>query len=338
MEAATAQVPQVSKRLYRNNTGGWVGVIQLDHQGAEKGVNIEPFGTIWLSDAEVILTARAPVRPQDNPFEEQVFWVRDQATGERREMRIRPVTLESNDARYVPANDRYVPPHINEHEGRAMATAAATGAEPESVSVGSAVAERTAQIIAEAQPSMQAATETAPPEAGPPSTGSASPSPAAPPAPVHAAPEQPGPPLRTDTPSGPPSAPRTGLSGESSMRPPTSEAESWVREAPAPGQVLAGSLSGSNEGASAGGDPTLVQPGDAVHVPQNAPVPPMTPGAAAGEEHAAAVDPQVGEETGAARPPAQPQPEGEFASREEVGSPNAPTQVQPEGGDSGLIG
>ena len=46
----------------------------------------------------------------------------------------------------------------------------------------------------------------------------------------------------------------------------------------------------------------------------------------ASEETAAVVDPKIGEETGAAKSPSGPAPEGEFAQAEEVGSPDAATQ------------
>jgi hypothetical protein len=105
MEAAS--VPQ--KYLVRNNTAGWVGVVRLDHRGEEKGQAIEPFGSVWLTELEMICTARAPKLPEDNPFEEQTLLLTNPETGSREEFRVRPLSLERDGARYTPAEDRYVP-------------------------------------------------------------------------------------------------------------------------------------------------------------------------------------------------------------------------------------
>src|SRR5438270_9482660 len=107
MEAAT-QVPQ--KYAVQNNTAGWVGVVKLDHRGEERGEAVEPYGTVWLSEVEMICTARAPKLPEDNPFEEQVFIVSNPETGAREEHRVRPLSLMRDGRRYTPAEERYVPP------------------------------------------------------------------------------------------------------------------------------------------------------------------------------------------------------------------------------------
>lgn len=329
----SGQVQQLLKRQYRNNTGGWLGVVTLDHKGEEQGVNVEPFGTVWLSDAEAILTARASRRAEDNPFEEQTFVMQDPETSKRKEVAVRPLTLEGDGERYVPANDRYVPDVVNEAEGRVLAAAAALADTPANVSVGHAVAERSAEIEAEAAGSvrpMTVSTQEAPPEAGPLSTGSPAPSEGAPPAPPVAPQAAPVPPVRSEPPATPATAPAQGLAG--SAGPPSdssveadAEAQSWAAEPEAPGQVLAGALGGSDDVPQVAGDPTLPQPGDGVQAPAQAA--PQQPGAvpAAEEEHAARVDPSVGEETGQARPPTGEPPEGEYARAEEVGSPDAPT-------------
>lgn len=358
MEASQVQavedVPQVKKRLYRNNTGGYVGVVVLDHKGEEQGTNIDPHGTIWLSDAEAILTARAPRRPEDNPFEEQSFITQDPETGRRMEIKMRPVTLVTGEHRYTPAADRYLP-HLMEDvdaEARAHVEAQAHGHDAPSATTG-ATAERARQVEREGtdRPApvrdMEQAQATPPPETVPPSTGSSAPAEGALPTPPTVPPTAVVPPVRQEpAPQG--AAPQTGLAGTGG--PPsdrsaaaTEEGQSWVQEPEAPGQVLSGALGGSDEGAAdQAADPTQPQAADQV---QNRPqAAPQTPGGTdvgeryvpGQEEHAARVDPQVGEETGQAAAPSGPATEGEFARAEEVGSPDAPAA---EGNDDApLIG
>lgn len=342
MEAGT--VPQIEKRQYKNNTGGYLGVVVLDPNGNERGVNVDPYGTIWLSDAEAILTARAPQRAEDNPFEEQVFIVQDPETQMRREVRVRPLELVHGGDRYTPAQDRYVP-HIMEAgdvDAARMAHVeqAAKADEPANVTAGEAVAERSAEVMANASRPVQR--ERAPrevPVAMPKSTGSQTPDHTPPPPRADAVPLAPSaPPVRHEPPAAPPQAP-PALAGREDPPEAATEPQSWTGEPEAPGQVLSGSLSGSDEPAPGptASDPTMPQPGDTVaqHGPPNATVTP--PGAVPQprtEEHAQAVDPAVGEETGQARPPAGAAPEGEYASREEVGSPDAAAVEE----DEGLIG
>lgn len=66
MEVATA--PAGLKDEFRNETKGFVGVITIDPQGNQKGVAVRPGNSIWLSEAEQILTANAPRLDKDNPF------------------------------------------------------------------------------------------------------------------------------------------------------------------------------------------------------------------------------------------------------------------------------
>lgn len=248
MEAEQVQAPQVAKRLYRNNTGGFVGVVQLNHRGDEEGVNIEPYGTIWLSDVEATLTARAPRDPANNPFEEQMMVRPNPDTGEIEEVRLRPVTLVSDEERYVPSQDRYVPTGVDQ-----------SAALPPSPEVLAREQHERSQPAGQPPPASAAPVVAAPPVQ---SGGAASPPPAAAP--------------------GEPDAP-----------------ESWNVPPEAPGQVLAGSLAGGDvEDEVAAAQPPSV----------HAQAAPQTPGA-------------VPEETGAAKPPAGPPPEGEYARAEEVGSP-----------------
>lgn len=308
MEATTVpQSQQQDKFLVRNNTAGYIGVIEIDHRGEELGVNIEPFGARWMTEAEMVATARAPRDPSDNPFEEQTYWRQDPETQRRESFKLRPLTLETDSDRFVPSNERYVP---------------------------------TQDAPQDSSPAVEQQEAKAPsPSEAPPSTGSQADAPApAPEAPV-AAQDAPGPALRTQA-GTPATEASTGLSG--AQAPPggaeRDEAESWVQPPERPGEVVAGSLSGADEpppeeAAEAAGDPTDHPQGER-HVPVagQAQAAPQTPGA---EEHAA-VDQDIGEETGAAKPPAQRQPEGEFARAEEVGSPEAPEAD--DGDDATLVG
>jgi hypothetical protein len=291
MEAATVPgAEQLEKRLYRNNTAGYLGVVKLDHKGDPYGENVDPHGTVWLSDAEATLTARAPRKPEDNPFEEQMFVMQDSETGRREEVPMRPLTLADDDGRFVP-DERYTPTQA-EREAQAQAT-------------------RPVQHSA-------AASDAAPP--APPSTGSENAQSVPPPTPPVAPQTAAVPSPRSERAPLSSPAPEAGISGAHVATEADEPVESWTEPPAAPGQVLTGSLAGDDgptdapdatNHPGAGNGPTA---GQAQAAPQQ-------PGA---EEHAAAVDPAVGEETGAARPPVQPQPEGEYAQAEEVGSPDAP--------------
>lgn len=315
---ASATVPQVAKREYRNNTSGWIGVVILDHNGQEQGVNIEPGGTRWLSDAEAILTARAPQRPEDNPFLEREYQVTD-TNGTRRMVKMRPLELVSDRTKDMYASDRFVPGITDDAEARAMTERAAR--EGTDGPITPAMTAREREITAPAMRQHQEdPTQLVP---APKSTG-------APPAPQTAPPAAPAP--------GPvPPVAGQQLEGRSDGPSEPDEPESWTEPPEAPGQVLPGSLGGDDGIGEDQGDPTEPKPGDG---PRNVPqAVPETVGAQLGaEEHAQRVDPKVGEETGAAKPPAQPQPEGEFASREEVGSPDAPEAHEDDDDSSGLIG
>jgi hypothetical protein len=331
-----ASVAQLLKRQYRNNTAGWLGVVILDHKGEEQGVNIEPYGTRWLSDAEAILTARAPRRPEDNPFEEQMFVMQD-SNGTRQEVAMRPLELVSAGSS-MPAEERYVPHLVDDATGRVLADAASRGDEDgPMVMTNGSVAARMAEIV-EGGPAQRTvpgdvvAGTTATPQTSGSQAPGGSPAP-----PVTAAPSGPVPPVRQE-PAPQPASP-TGLSGAAGAPAGTAGDEaavqSWDTGPEAPGVVLRGSLGGDNTPppaatAAAAPDPTLPAAGDGPGVAPQAPAPPAAPQAGT-EEHAAAVDPSIGEETGAARPPVAAQPEGEFAQAEEVGSPDAPAANDNEG-------
>jgi hypothetical protein len=130
MEAAS--IPTIQKQQFRNNTRGWIGAVSIGPKGDEKGVAIEPGGTVWLSQAEQILTANAPRRAEDNPFLPQPFVWFDPETGERNEETVTPLTAISED-RFVPASERPIPGTVAESGAgqAAVAQAAATGDSPE---------------------------------------------------------------------------------------------------------------------------------------------------------------------------------------------------------------
>lgn len=308
MDQSVADVPQIRKKQYKNNTAGWLGVVILDHNGQEQGVNVEPLGYVWLSDAEAILTARAPRDPRDNPFEERTFVVQDPATQMRSEIQMRPLVLVSEEGRDMLATDRYVPGIVDPAQARAEMERAAHSGEGQTTP---AAVAREREVVR--------STPT------PPSTG-------APPQTLGQAPATPA-----YTPVPPVAQTREGgLSGPPGAADADGQAESWVDHPVGP--VQPGALRGDEMGPPrVDVDPTLPQPGDRPMPTVQAA--PQTVGSVsvAEEELAERVDPRVGEETGAARPPATPQPEGEYARAEEVGSPDAPTW--PDDDDSsGLIG
>jgi hypothetical protein len=247
----TTTLPEaVKKREYRNNTAGWIGVVILDHNGQEQGVNIEPHGTIWLSDAEAILTARAPRNPADNPFEERVFIMQEASTGQRREVKMRPVVLASDKSREMYGSERYVP-GITEQTERALTERAAHEGAPVALSPQALAREQA--VLATAHQTEQAV------------------------------------------------GPSAALGEQSELdQELLAELRSFTPAPQAPGEVLHAPLAGEDN-------------------------------ADTQEEHAALVDPQVGEETGRAPAPASPAPAGEYARAEEVGSPAAPTRPSAAG-------
>lgn len=306
------EVPATQKREYRNNTSGWLGVITLDHLGQEHGISVEPGETIWLSDAEAILTSRAPRRAEDNPFNERTYVVVDPATGARSEVKMRPLTLVSDRKRDVYASDRYVPGITDDAEAHAQTRAAAAAGTDAPRTAMTAAAEQ--RVVA--SPQMRQDVELPPGLATPvpPSTGAP-------------APEAPTPPTAT------PNPPSTGsLAGRQAQAPEV--AASWTEPPEAPGRVLPGALGGDEGLTRDTSDPTQPKRGDRVRArPQAAP---QTVGAAKGaEEHAQAVDPTIDEETGAAKPPVQPPVEGEYGQAEEVGSPEAPRRRARRAGAEG---
>lgn len=65
---ATPLTSLESKDEFVNTTDGWLGAVQLDHQGKALGVSVEPGGSVFLTEQEQVLTANAPRSDEDNPF------------------------------------------------------------------------------------------------------------------------------------------------------------------------------------------------------------------------------------------------------------------------------
>lgn len=122
-------MPQIEKQQFRNNTQGWIGAVSIGPRGDESGIAIAPGETAWLSEAEQILTANAPRRPEDNPFLEQVHIVTNPETGAREEVKVTPLSAVSED-RFVPANARPIPADLAAARGGDIAQQAASADEP----------------------------------------------------------------------------------------------------------------------------------------------------------------------------------------------------------------
>lgn len=121
---------QIEKQQFKNNTSGWIGATVIAPNGQERGISVEPEGTVWLSEAEQVLTANAPRKAKDNPFIEQTQVVTDPTTGEKSEVTVTPLEpITAN--RFVPAGIRYVPgASAIGARGLGEAQVAATGEQP----------------------------------------------------------------------------------------------------------------------------------------------------------------------------------------------------------------
>lgn len=140
---------QIEKQQFKNNLHGWIGVVLIGPKGDDRGGSVEPGGTVWLSEAEQVLTANAPRSAADNPFIAQMWPVANPETGEVTMTEITPLTPVA-EGRFVPAQERYVPSAAAAGaRGLNQAQVAATGPEPAAISAddGSA-ARREAEVIA----------------------------------------------------------------------------------------------------------------------------------------------------------------------------------------------
>lgn len=120
---------QIEKQQFKNQSGGHLGVTVITARGDDKGISVEPDGTVWLSEAEQRLTANAPRRPEDNPFIEQTLTRRSNETGELEDYKVTPLVAVSED-RFVPAEARPIPGDIPASRSAAAAQLAATAEEP----------------------------------------------------------------------------------------------------------------------------------------------------------------------------------------------------------------
>lgn len=304
MEAGSLppSISAVQKRQYRNNTLGWLGVVVLDPKGEEKGISVEPQGTVWLSDAEAVLTARAPRLAKDNPFEEQVFFEAD-GQGGMKERSVRPL-VPIDEARWVPQEDRYLPEAITGAQSAAIASENATGDEPgHATKGGDPVVAASEAVLAETDPAsvIPAAESSAPIE-----SGDGQPV-AQPPVQVPVNDSPPGGAQSLPVPTPPPAAP-----GDSEL---SDQPESWT-EPPNGEPTGVGEL---------GGQEATPEQIAAEEAEKAAAAPPAD--APATEEVAVEGVIESGEEVGAALPPVGDAPEGEFAAKEEVGTPDAAEQA-----------
>jgi hypothetical protein len=101
-------IPQVEKQQFRNESGGFIGVVKIDAKGEENGAAVEPGGTVWLTLPEQIATANAPREAKDNPFLPQTFQRINPDDSEIEEYEVTPL-VPISESRYVPAGDRPVP-------------------------------------------------------------------------------------------------------------------------------------------------------------------------------------------------------------------------------------
>lgn len=84
------------RQEFRNNTKGYIGVVQYAPNGDEKSLAVAPDETVWLNEAEVELTTRAPRKAADSPFGEQRVPILDPDTGETIDHEtVIPLTLNS---------------------------------------------------------------------------------------------------------------------------------------------------------------------------------------------------------------------------------------------------
>lgn len=327
---STLAEDQVEKKPYKNQTAGWLGVVKVDHLGAQVGHSVEPHGTVYLSDTEAILTARAPKAAADNPFEEQEFAFQDES-GKRVMQMMRPLVLVTDGEGKV-GEERFVPGLGDEP---ALDTVAHSVHLP---SVAAAATDTATALAANADRHV------------PTEPVAATPVPAL---------------AQTAAVPGSQARPAVQAAELAGSEPLDEEPPSWVDNPDRTEQPQQGSLGGSHEPAPGGGDDDPAKTGSPTHTPPQAPVPHKPPTAtstveetpqgetqrvvpsesagtqtAAGspseqsgsqgeqasaaetEEHAGVT--QTGEETGAADRPAGDAPEGEFAAHEEVGTPEAP--------------
>lgn len=346
MAGITAE-DQVAKKPYKNQTAGWLGVVKLDHLGAQVGVSVPPFGTIWLTDNEAILTARAPADAKNNPFEEQMFAFEDQA-GQRVQKAMRPLVLIADDRDVPGSQDRYVPSVEDEEPPPAHVDIQALAAARTDTEAQLARTDERLVPIAPVTPVLaQSSVAAVPPSHAMPIVDSSQPEEDTRESwvdvPDRTLEPQPGSlggaaaipvdntdPVQVGSPTGvQPQAPAPQTVGSSPA--PDVPAQRVVPSESAGTQTAAGSPSEQSGASEAPFVPENL--GDGLDAPPSTLMTPETTGTAVAEETAATLP--TGEETGAADTPTGAPVEGEFAAHEEVGSPDAPGLAEPsESGES----
>lgn len=113
----------IEKQQFKNESAGWVGAVVIGPKGDDRGIAVEPGGHVWLSEAEQVLTANAPRRPEHNPFIPQVTIITDPVTGAMSEIEVTHL-VAVDEGRFVPADLRYVP-GVEAEGARGVATAQA---------------------------------------------------------------------------------------------------------------------------------------------------------------------------------------------------------------------
>jgi hypothetical protein len=108
----TSPSAQGEQRKFINPTPGFVGANIFGPDGKPTAIAVEPGGEVWLTEAEERMTAEAPRRAEDNPFDkewdEPVEW-NSEGTEVIRTVR-RKGTLQLVDEAPRPiASQRYVP-------------------------------------------------------------------------------------------------------------------------------------------------------------------------------------------------------------------------------------
>jgi hypothetical protein len=103
---------------FKNVSGGVQGAVIVDVTGKPKGIPVSDGDSVWLTEAEEILTANAPRRAEDNPFTNGAFIVLTRASeaANRRPIGSRdeaPTPVE-------PSEDEGAPPWDTGNEPQAL--------------------------------------------------------------------------------------------------------------------------------------------------------------------------------------------------------------------------
>lgn len=264
-------MPKVEKTQFRNESGGWVGVIVIGPRGDDNGIPVEPGATVWLSEEEQILTANAPRDPEDNPFTPSVVLVTNAETGEIEEVEVTHL-VAVDEARYVPANVRPIPADIDAAGGSHQAAAAglaALGDSPELVTAPAKDAETRHEEVAaagdQAQPVPAGLTPPVPPRAAEAAQAAQEP----PTPPEEAAPAPVGPP----PPAAPPVPPQAPAPDPSF---PSVPEEEVAAKSPGPGSEETGAALPPSGPAPEGEFAKAEEVGTPVE-PQSATPPPFSP-------------------------------------------------------------